>query len=55
MSWSRVISGIVAIALALIMLTLGGWYFTLGFGVIVYLGQLEYFQLVRAKGIDPAG
>ncbi|MGC9528698.1 MAG: phosphatidate cytidylyltransferase [Limnospira sp.] len=55
MSWSRVISGIVAIALALVMLTLGGWYFTLGFGVIVYLGQLEYFQLVRAKGIEPAG
>jgi phosphatidate cytidylyltransferase len=23
--------------------------------VIVYLGQLEYFQLVRAKGIQPAG
>lgn len=55
MSWSRVISGIVAIALALIMLILGGWYFTLGFGVIVYLGQLEYFQLVRTKGIEPAG
>ncbi|MEB3886293.1 phosphatidate cytidylyltransferase [Lyngbya sp. CCY1209] len=55
MPWSRVISGIVAIALALVMLTLGGWYFTLGFGVIVYLGQLEYFQLVRAKGIEPAG
>lgn len=55
MSWSRVISGIVAITLALIMLTLGGWYFTLGFAVVVYLGQLEYFQLVRAKGIEPAG
>jgi hypothetical protein len=33
------------------MILLGGWYFTLGFGVIVFLGQLEIFQLVRAKGI----
>lgn len=54
MPWSRIVSGIVAIALALSMTLLGGWYFTLMFAVIVYLGQLEYFQLVRAKGIAPA-
>lgn len=54
MPWSRVISGIVAIVLALGMTVLGGWYFTLVFCVIVYLGQLEYFQLARAKGIAPA-
>ncbi|MBD2459984.1 phosphatidate cytidylyltransferase [Oscillatoria sp. FACHB-1407] len=50
----RILSAIVAIVLALGMTLLGGWYFTLAFGVIVYLGQLEYFQLVRAKGIAPA-
>src|SRR4028118_81922 len=50
----RLLSAIVGIALALGMLILGGWYFTLGFAIIVYLGQLEYFQLVRAKGIAPA-
>jgi phosphatidate cytidylyltransferase len=50
----RVLSAIVAIALALGMVLLGGWYFTIGFGIIIYLGQLEYFQLVRAKGIVPA-
>jgi len=33
---------------------LGGWYFTLMFAAIVYLGQLEYFQMVRATGIAPA-
>ncbi|MCC3430417.1 MAG: phosphatidate cytidylyltransferase, partial [Microcoleus sp. PH2017_04_SCI_O_A] len=55
MPWSRILSGIVAIVLALGMIIMGGWYFTLGFGVIVYLGQLEYFQLARAKGIAPAG
>jgi phosphatidate cytidylyltransferase len=42
------------IALALGMSILGGWYFTLMFAIIVYLGQLEYFGLVRAKGIAPA-
>ncbi|MBD1858723.1 MULTISPECIES: phosphatidate cytidylyltransferase [Leptolyngbya] len=55
MPWSRIFSGIVAIAIALVMFLLGGWYFTAFFGVIIYLGQLEYFELVRAKGIAPAG
>jgi phosphatidate cytidylyltransferase len=54
MPWSRILSAIVAIALALGMVLLGGWYFTAGFGIIIYLGQQEYFQLVRAKGIAPA-
>ncbi|AFZ43864.1 phosphatidate cytidylyltransferase [Halothece sp. PCC 7418] len=54
MSWSRLISAIIAITVALGMIILGGWYFTIGFCVIVFLGQLEYFQLVRAKGIAPA-
>jgi phosphatidate cytidylyltransferase len=50
----RIFSAIVAIVLALGMIVLGGWYFTLGFGVIVYLGLQEYFGLVRATGIVPA-
>lgn len=54
MPWSRIVSGIVAIVVAIGMIILGGWYFTLGFCIIVYLGLLEYFQLVRAKGIVPA-
>ncbi len=55
MPWVRIASGIVAIAIAISFIVLGGWYFTLGFGIIVYLGQLEVFDLVRAKGINPAG
>lgn len=51
---ARTISAIIAIAIALIMIVGGGWYFTVGFEAIVFLGQLEYFQLVRAKGIEPA-
>jgi phosphatidate cytidylyltransferase len=55
MPWTRIVSAIVAITLALGMIVLGGWYFTLGLGVIVFLGEKEYFELVRAKGIAPAG
>jgi phosphatidate cytidylyltransferase len=54
MPWSRIISGIVAIALALFSTLLGGWYFTIMIAVIVFLGQQEYFNLVRARGIAPA-
>ena len=54
MPWPRIVSAIFAIAFALGIIIVGGWYFTLGIGVIVFLGQLEYFRLVRAKGIEPA-
>ncbi|MEY2976313.1 MAG: hypothetical protein RLZZ435_450, partial [Cyanobacteriota bacterium] len=54
MSSPRVISALVAIAIALTCVILGSWYFTVFFALIVYLGQLEYFQLARAKGITPA-
>jgi phosphatidate cytidylyltransferase len=54
MSLPRIFSAIVAIVLALGMIVLGGWYFAAGFAVIVFLGQQEYFALVRAKGIAPA-
>lgn len=50
----RIFSSIIGIALALGMIVLGGWYFTVGFGIILYLGQLEYFQMARAKGMAPA-
>jgi len=52
--WIRIVSGIVAIAVALGMIILGGWYFTFCLAIIVVLGELEYFRLVRAKGTEPA-
>lgn len=55
MPWTRIFSGIVAIALALSMIVMGGWYFTLAIMAIALLGQLEYFRMVKAKGIAPAG
>ncbi|MBF2098982.1 MAG: phosphatidate cytidylyltransferase [Gloeomargaritaceae cyanobacterium C42_A2020_066] len=54
MPWARLISGAVALFLALGLVVLGGWYFTLGVGILVFLGQLEYFDLARVKGIAPA-
>jgi phosphatidate cytidylyltransferase len=54
MSPQRLISALIAIALALLMIILGSWYFTLGFSLIVFLGQLELFKLIQAKGIIPA-
>jgi phosphatidate cytidylyltransferase len=54
MPWTRILSGLVAIPLALSMIVVGGWYYTAFFCLIIYLGQLEYFQLARAKGMAPA-
>ncbi|MEB3272715.1 MAG: phosphatidate cytidylyltransferase, partial [Prochlorothrix sp.] len=54
MPWTRIISTIVAIFIALGMVVLGGWYFTLFFGILVYFGLMEYFQMARAKKIAPA-
>ncbi|NJO42887.1 MAG: phosphatidate cytidylyltransferase [Cyanobacteria bacterium CRU_2_1] len=54
MTLARVLSAIVAIILAFGMIVLGGWYFTFCFGIIVYLGLQEYFNLARATGLAPA-
>jgi phosphatidate cytidylyltransferase len=54
MSITRLISAIVAIIIALGILFLGSWYFAVGLCVAVFFGQQEYFQLVQAKGIQPA-
>ena len=55
MPLSRIVSSIIALLLAAIAIVLGGWYFTVGIGILMILAQLEYFRLVRAKGIEPAG
>ncbi|NJK99960.1 MAG: phosphatidate cytidylyltransferase [Spirulinaceae cyanobacterium RM2_2_10] len=52
--WTRIFSGLIAIAIALSMIATGGWFFTAGFMIIVFLGEREYFNMVRAKGIEPA-
>ncbi len=54
MPWPRIFSTIVAIAIAVVMVILGGWYFSAALAVLVFLGELEYFNMVKAKGITPA-
>ncbi|MDX2270520.1 MAG: phosphatidate cytidylyltransferase [Cyanobacteriota bacterium] len=51
---ARLASGIIAIAFALTVTFLGGWYFAAAIGLIIFLGQLEFFHLVRATGTAPA-
>jgi phosphatidate cytidylyltransferase len=53
MPWPRIISGIIAIIMALSATLLGGWYFTIAIAIVVFLGQQEYFNLVRSRGITP--
>ena len=50
----RLFSGLAAGAFGLVVVALGGWWFTLAVGVIVHLGLLEFFRLTQFKGIRPA-
>ncbi len=51
---SRWLSGLAAAAFGLLIVGLGGWWFTLSLGVIVHLALLEFFRLAQFKGIRPA-
>jgi phosphatidate cytidylyltransferase len=42
MPWTRIISGAIAISVALTAIVLGGWAFTIVFGALVCLGLQEY-------------
>ena len=51
---NRWLSGLAAAIFALIIIWLGGWWFTLSLGIIVHLALLEFFRLAQFKGIRPA-
>jgi len=53
-SQPRVASGLAAGGFGLVVVGLGGWWFTLAVGVIVHLALLEFFRLAQFKGIRPA-
>ena len=53
-SSQRLLSGYGAGAFGLLVVGMGGWWFTLALGVIVHLGLLEFFRLAQFKGIRPA-
>ena len=50
----RLLSGYAAGGFGLLVVGLGGWWFTAALGLMVHLGLLEYFRLARFKGIRPA-
>jgi phosphatidate cytidylyltransferase len=54
MPWVRIVSGAVALVVALGWVMVGGWVFTAGVSLMVFLGQREYFALAHLKGILPA-
>lgn len=53
-SRQRVVSGLGAGLFGLIVVGLGGWWFTVALGVIVHLGLLEFFRMAQRTGIRPA-
>ena len=50
----RLISGLLVGLFGLVVVGLGGWWFTIALGVIVHLGLLEFFRMAQFKGMRPA-
>ncbi len=50
----RLSSGLAAGLFGLLVVGLGGWWFTLALGVIVHLALLELFRMAQFTGIRPA-
>ncbi len=50
----RVLSGVLAGLFGILVVGLGGWWFTLALGVIVHLALVEFFRMAQFTGIRPA-
>ncbi len=50
----RLKSGLIIGIFGLIVVLLGGWFFTLATALLTYLALLEYFRMAEFKGIRPA-
>ena len=50
----RFISGLLIGIFGLIVVLLGGWFFTLAIALLTYLALLEFFRMAEFKGIKPA-
>ena len=50
----RLISGLGVGGFGLLIVSLGGWWFTAALGGLVHLGLLEFFRMAQFKGIRPA-
>ena len=53
-SLPRLLSGWAAGGFGLLVVGLGGWWFTVAVGLIVHLGLLEFFRMAQFTGIRPA-
>ena len=53
-SRQRIVSGLGAGLFGLVVVGLGGWWFTVALGVIVHLGLMEFFRMAQCTGIRPA-
>ncbi len=53
-SKKRLLSGLFAGAFGIIIVSLGGWWFTLALSLIVHLALLEFFRMAEFTGIRPA-
>ncbi len=53
-SRKRILSGLSAGALGILVVGLGGWYFTFALGLIVHLALVEFFRMAQFTGIRPA-
>ena len=54
LSRKRVFSGLFAGGFGILVIGLGGWFFTFALGVIVHLALVEYFRMAQFTGIRPA-
>ena len=50
----RFTSGLLIGIFGLIVVLLGGWFFTLATALLTYLALLEFFRMAEFKGIKPA-
>ena len=50
----RLRSGLLIGIFGLILVSLGGWYFTIAIGLLTYLALLEFFRMAEFTGIKPA-
>ena len=53
-SRKRLLSGLAAGGFGLVVVFLGGWWFTAAVGILVHLGLLEFFRMAQFKGMRPA-
>ena len=50
----RLRSGLLIGLFGLIVVLLGGWYFTIAIALLTYIALLEFFRMAKFTGIKPA-